>query len=238
MRAHLYTFAYRYIRPLPPLPPPAYRGATEGPRPPSYVGSSEERPCPDLGLCIGREEGGGGLAGPPLLLWSPMVPAKGGKICFKLKSSCAEGTEEKFEPVLKQLKRRRGGGGPPMVISRANASLGGGPIKAEQVCRWVLPGVPTGPGLEEENGPHCPSQATGEKVFLFWSRPKMSWRAHRMVLETTPRDQGSGLSSATMIPQMTAVADLTCSAAYLPPTCNPPLLLGWFPSGGWGTVPK
>ena len=51
MRAHLYTAVYRYIRPLPPPPPPAYRGATEGPRPPSYVGSSEERPCPDRGLC-------------------------------------------------------------------------------------------------------------------------------------------------------------------------------------------
>ena len=35
----------------PPLPPPAYRGATEGPGPPSYVGSSKERPCPHLGLC-------------------------------------------------------------------------------------------------------------------------------------------------------------------------------------------
>ena len=51
MRAHLHTFAYRYIRPLPPLPRLAYRGATEGPGPPSNVGSSEERPCPDLGLC-------------------------------------------------------------------------------------------------------------------------------------------------------------------------------------------
>ena len=49
MRAHLYTAVYRYIRPLPPLPPSAYRGATEGPGPPSYVGSSES--------CVG---GGGG----------------------------------------------------------------------------------------------------------------------------------------------------------------------------------
>jgi hypothetical protein len=47
--------------------------------------------------------------------------------------------------------------------------------------------------------------------FFFLSRPKMSWRAHRMVLETTSRNQGSGLSSATMIPQMTVVADLTRS---------------------------
>ena len=56
---------------------------------------------------------------------------------FKLKSSCAEGAEENFEPVsLKQWKRgegwgsegggSRGGGGtppPPMVVGRCNTSL-------------------------------------------------------------------------------------------------------------------
>ena len=36
---------------LTPPAPPAYCGATEGPGPPSYVRSSEERPCPDRGLC-------------------------------------------------------------------------------------------------------------------------------------------------------------------------------------------
>ena len=39
----------------------------------------------------------------------------------------------------------------------------------------------------------------------------MSWRSLLTVLEVTPRDQGSELSSATMIPQMTVVADLTRS---------------------------
>ena len=69
MRAHLYTVVYRYIRPLPPLAPPAYRGATEGPGPPSCVGSSEEPPCPDLGLCaLPSAPAGaavGGWASPP-----------------------------------------------------------------------------------------------------------------------------------------------------------------------------
>ena len=41
---------YKALTPPPP-PPKAYRGATQGSGPPSYVGSSEERPCPDLGLC-------------------------------------------------------------------------------------------------------------------------------------------------------------------------------------------
>ena len=35
--------------------------------------------------------------------------------------------------------------------------------------------------------------------------------AHHMVLETTSRNQGSELSGAAMIPQMTVVADLTRS---------------------------
>ena len=56
-----------------------------------------------------KRVGGGGLAGPPLLLWSPMVPAKSGEIFLKLKSSCTEGAEENFEPV--SLKHWKGGGG-------------------------------------------------------------------------------------------------------------------------------
>ena len=36
-----------------------------------------------------------------------------------------------------------------------------------------------------------------------------------MVLETTSRNQGSELSAATTIPQMTVVADLTCSEDWL-----------------------
>ena len=39
--------------------------------------------------------------------------------------------------------------------------------------------------------------------------------AYFTVLEVTPRDQGSELSSATMIPQMTVVADLTRSEEEL-----------------------
>ena len=44
---------YIYIqiyKALTPPAPPAYCRTTERPGPPSYVGSSEERPCPDLGL--------------------------------------------------------------------------------------------------------------------------------------------------------------------------------------------
>ena len=67
---------------------------------------------------LAGERGGGGLEGggfgrtPPLLLWPPMVPAKGGEFFFQLKFSRTEGAKENFEPVsLKQWKRRRGGGG-------------------------------------------------------------------------------------------------------------------------------
>ena len=66
---------YRYIRPPPPPPPPpplAYRGATEGPGPPSYVGSSEERPCPDLGLCAPPSAPAG--AGAAVGGWAPPPP--------------------------------------------------------------------------------------------------------------------------------------------------------------------
>ena len=73
MRAHLYTVVYRYIRPLPSRPPPpAYRGATEGPGSPSYVGSSKERPCPDLGPCAPPPAPAGAAVGgwvPPPSRW-------------------------------------------------------------------------------------------------------------------------------------------------------------------------
>ena len=47
-----------------------------------------------------------------------------------------------------------------------------------------------------------------EKVFLAQTK---ATPAHFAELEVTPWDQGSQLSSATMIPQMTVVADLTRS---------------------------
>ena len=47
----IYSCIQIYKALTPPAPPPGYRSATEGPGPPSYVGSSEERPCPGLGLC-------------------------------------------------------------------------------------------------------------------------------------------------------------------------------------------
>ena len=40
---------------------------------------------------------------------------------------------------------------------------------------------------------------------------ELAYPAHHMVLETTSRNQSSELSGATMIPQMTVVADLTRS---------------------------
>ena len=57
---------------LTPPCPPAYRGATEGPGPPSYVGSSEERPCPDLGLCAPPSAPAG--AGAAVGGWAPPPP--------------------------------------------------------------------------------------------------------------------------------------------------------------------
>ena len=44
-----------------------------------------------------------------------------------------------------------------------------------------------------------------------------AYPVHHMVLETTSRNQGSELSSATMIPQMTVVADLTRIPPHLTP---------------------
>ena len=40
---------------------------------------------------------------------------------------------------------------------------------------------------------------------------ELAYPAHHMVLETASRNQGSELSGATMIPQMTVVTDLTRS---------------------------
>ena len=50
---------------------------------------------------------------------------------------------------------------------------------------------------------------------LFLAQTKMSWRSLLTVLEVTPWDQGSELSSATVIPQMTVIADLTRSEDWL-----------------------
>ena len=50
--------------------------------------------------------------------------------------------------------------------------------------------------------------------FCFFGQTTMSWRSlltlqYFTVLETTPRNQGSELFGAPMIPQMTVAADLT-----------------------------
>ena len=58
------------------------------------------------------------------------------------------------------------------------------------------------------------SMRRGSSFFLL-AQTKMSWRS--LLLEVIPRDQGSELSNATMIPQMTVVAGLTLS------TCEPVL---------------
>ena len=50
-----------------------------------------------------------------------------------------------------------------------------------------------------------------KKIFFGSDQDELAQPAHFTVLEVTPRDQGSELSSATMIPQMTMVADLTRS---------------------------
>ena len=47
--------------------------------------------------------------------------------------------------------------------------------------------------------------------FLCPDQDELAYLAHKMVLETTSRDEGSELSGATVIPQMTVVADLTGS---------------------------
>ena len=89
---------------------------------------------------IGREGGlgggkeGGGVDGTPP---PPMVPMVFRKVSFKLKSSCAEGAEEHFEPVsLKQQKRRRVGMGVwygmvcPAVSGRRIACPSRSPLRA------------------------------------------------------------------------------------------------------------
>ena len=49
----------------------------------------------------------------------------------------------------------------------------------------------------------------------FFVPRELAYPAHHMVLDTRSRKQGSELSGATMIPQMTAVADLTRSEDLL-----------------------
>ena len=51
-------------------------------------------------------------------------------------------------------------------------------------------------------------------ILLFFFGPhqgELPYPVHHMVLETKPRNQGSEVSGATMLPQMTVVADLTRS---------------------------
>ena len=63
-------------------------------------------------------------------------------------------------------------------------------------------------GRKAASNEHC--------LFFFGSdQDELTYPAHHMVLETTSRSQGSELSSATMIPQMAVVADLTRSGDEL-----------------------
>ena len=68
-----------------------------------------------------------------------------------------------------------------------------------------------------------------ELLFLFVGpdQDELVSPAHHMVVETTSRDQGSELSSSTMIPQMTVVADVTRSEDWL---CETTLCSGRLPS--------
>ena len=121
MRAHLYTVVYRYIRPLPPpsLPPPVYRGVTEGPGPPFYVGSSEERPCPDLGLCAPPSTPAG--AGAAVEGWAPPPPDD---------CTCRVKPRLKSPPLLEG-----GGGGGGLPPARVPHHRSGGGAKVNAV--WI-----------------------------------------------------------------------------------------------------
>jgi hypothetical protein len=51
----------------------------------------------------------------------------------------------------------------------------------------------------------------GSCFFFGPDQDELAYPVHRMVLETTSRNQGSELFGATMIPQMAVVADLNRS---------------------------
>ena len=61
------------------------------------------------------------------------------------------------------------------------------------------------------------SSGTLCKIIFFFGadQGELAQPAHFTALRVTPRNQGSELSSATMIPQMTVVADLTSSEDLL-----------------------
>ena len=52
---------------------------------------------------------------------------------------------------------------------------------------------------------------TAHAFFLGPDQDELAYPAHCLVLETTSRNQGLELSSSTVIPQMTVIADLTRS---------------------------
>ena len=54
-----------------------------------------------------------------------------------------------------------------------------------------------------------------QSLFFGSDQDELAYPAHCMALEITPRNQGSERSSATMIPQMAAVADLTRNEDWL-----------------------
>ena len=61
--------------------------------------------------------------------------------------------------------------------------------------------------LQDSTNFHMLAKSTGSDYLFFC--PDQDEPAYCMVLETTFRNQGSQLSSSTMIPKMTVVADLT-----------------------------
>ena len=228
MRAHLYTAVYRYIRPLPPPPPPppAYRGATEGPGPPSYVGSSEERPCPDLGLCA-----------------PPSAPASAGAAVGGWAPPPPDDCTCRVKPRLKSLPRGAADGLPhPCAAGGAPDGLSHAlPCPPVSHCRAPVPVLPAhggrgGGGLRRAGG------GNGTTLSL------------TLALSLTPLTQSSSLwlplclphrlSRSTLLPQtlpcsslLPLIAEGWGGTSTLPipkPPCSPLLLA--IPGWGWVTL--
>ena len=75
----------------------------------------------------------------------------------------------------------------------------------------------TGMHVQQRSALHMRRSMEASHCFLFFGsdQDEPASPAHFTVLEVTPRNQGSELSSATMIPQMTVVVDLTRSEDWL-----------------------
>ena len=118
-----------------------------------FLASDLPHPSPWVGVEV--LEGGGGLAGTPLFLWSPKGPGRRWAENFKLKSSWREGAEAKCwlsASIIGRGGLEGGPGGyppPPLVYARSNTSLGGGFFATKQ---W--------PGRKS-----CPGQIQGWDLF-------------------------------------------------------------------------